>query len=150
MVSTSVLLTFHPCRLRLLGAHLGAQSSSIKEAAAQAGAALTATAQAGVLAKGAAAQAGAALTATAQAGTMTKGAVAQAGAGLTATAQVEALLAQGGACLGVGRGAAGLASELKAQSHTSPGHKEAAPLGVSCLLNWRAGNPGCFSAIRAF
>ena len=79
MVSTSVLLTFRPWRLRLLGAHLGVQSSSIKEAAAQAWAALTATAQAGVLAKGAAAQAGAALTATAQAGVLAKGAAAQAG-----------------------------------------------------------------------
>ena len=44
-----------------------------KGAAAQAGAALTATAQEGAMAMEAAAQAGAALTATAQAGAMAKG-----------------------------------------------------------------------------
>ena len=71
--------------------------------AAQAGAALTATAQAGAMAKGAAAQAGAALTETAQVEDMVKGAAAQAGAALTATAQVEAMamgaVAQAGAAL---------------------------------------------------
>ena len=52
-----------------------------KGATVQAGATLTATAQAGVMSKGAAAQ-GAALTATAQAGVAPKGAAAQAGAAL--------------------------------------------------------------------
>jgi len=68
------VLTFRPRRLRLLGAHSGVQSSPIKEAAAQAGAALTAMAQAGAMTKGAAAQAGSALTATAEAGALPKGA----------------------------------------------------------------------------
>ena len=81
------MLTFRPRRLRLLEAQSGVQSSPIKEVAAQAGAALTATVQAGAMAKGAAAQAGAALTATAQAGAMAKGAATQAGSALTATAQ---------------------------------------------------------------
>ena len=89
-------------------------------AAAQAGTALTTTAQAGVMIKGAAAQ-GAALTATAQAGAKVKGAVAQ-GSALTATAQMGALPTQGGVCLGVGCGATGVAFELEAQSHTSSGH----------------------------
>ena len=91
MVPTLNVLAYRPWRLRLLEAHVGIRSSSIKEAAAQAGAALSATAQAGVLAKGAAARAGAVPTATAQAGFSAKGASAQAGAALTATAQTGAL-----------------------------------------------------------
>ena len=91
MVSTPVVLTLRPRRLRLLEAHSGVQSSPIKEAAAQAGSALTATVQAGVVTKEAAAQAGAALSTTASAGAMTKGAAAQAGAALTATVQAGAM-----------------------------------------------------------
>ena len=49
---------------------MGVQSSSIKEAAARAGAVPTATAQAGVLAKGPAAQAGALPNTVALAGTL--------------------------------------------------------------------------------
>jgi len=61
----------------------------IKEAAAQAGSALSATAQEGAMSKEAAAQVGATHTATAQPGVMTMGAAAQAGAALTVTAQAE-------------------------------------------------------------
>ena len=88
MVPTLTQLAYRPWRLRLLGAHLGVQSSSIKKAA---GAVPTATAQAGISAMWATAlQAGVALMETAQAGVSAQagfsatGASAQTGAALMA------------------------------------------------------------------